>query len=294
MDSPKPVNIADLRALSKLVSHAAFKKLSANTNQSSYIRQLKKYVCWDSLQEKRPHNLEELIAYAYNTLEQNYRCEYIYKSSLLNNFVLGKYALSDTILLNEFRIGNSIADAVLINGTNKVFEIKTELDTPERLQSQLNDYYKAFSEVYVFTHYSLANKYLDLLPEYVGLVIYTAGGAVMEHRPATVINSQLDISTMMGSLRKAEYLKLVQTLAGFIPEATPVYMYKTCLKVLLCFNEVLVQKRYHKILKERISLDTNLYIEEQVFPNYLNFSFYQQNLPKKSYLTLISNLRKTV
>lgn len=71
------------------------------------------------------------------------------------------------MLLNEFRIGASIADTVLINGTNKVFEIKTELDTPERLTTQLQDYYKGFSEVYVFTHYSLAAKYVQLLPAHI-------------------------------------------------------------------------------------------------------------------------------
>src|SRR5690606_12921659 len=119
---------AQLRELASLVSHAAFKKLSTSSNQSSYIRRMKKYAGWENLVQDKPARLGDLIAYSYNLLEQHYRHEYIYKNKLLNDYVLKYHALEDTVLLNEFRIGQSIADAVLINGTNKVFEIKTELD----------------------------------------------------------------------------------------------------------------------------------------------------------------------
>lgn len=288
------VDINNLRGLSKLVSHAAFKKLSAGTNQSAYIRRMKKYLGWEQMGEERPRTLEDLISSAYQTLCNHYRHEYIYKSALLTDFVLKHYALDDTILLNEFRIGNSIADAVLINGTNKVFEIKTELDTPERLNTQLQDYYKAFSEVYVFTHESLFNKYKELLPAYVGLLVYQSSCDIIEERKATNITQHLDIKVMMGSLRKAEYLKLVKTLAGFIPEATPVFLYRMCLETLMCFDAEEVQKAYHKILKERICSASNKFIEESILPNYINFSFYNQKLHKNSYLTLVNNLNKTL
>ncbi|MGK9121097.1 sce7726 family protein [Olivibacter jilunii] len=288
------VDIKNLRGLSKLVSHAAFKKLSAGTNQSAYIRRMKKYLGWEQMGEGRPRTLEALIAAAYQTLCSHYRHEYIYKSRLLTDFVLKHYALEDTVLLNEFRIGSSIADAVLINGTNKVFEIKTELDTPERLTTQLLDYCKAFSEVYVFTHHTLAAKYFELLPSNVGLLVYGGDGTINEERKAISTTQYLDIRTMMGSLRKPEYLKLVKTLAGFIPEATPVFLYKACLETLQCFTPEEVQRAYHSVLKERISVANNKFIEEAVFPCYLNFSIYNQKLHKNSYLRLVNNLNKTV
>jgi len=288
------VDINNLRGLSRLVSHAAFKKLSVSTNQSAYIRRMKKYLNWDQMGVERPKTLEELIAAAYQTLSQHYRHEYIYKSALLTDFVLSHYALNDTVLLNEFRIGASIADTVLINGTNKVFEIKTELDTPERLTTQLQDYYKGFSEVYVFTHHTLANKYLELLPEHVGLLTYGCEGKISEERKAISVTQYLDIKTMMGSLRKPEYLKLVKALAGFIPEATPVFLYRACLETLLCFDVKEIQKAYHTVLKQRICADTNQFIQENSVPLYLNFSFYQQKLHKNTYLTLVNNLNKTI
>ena len=137
--------------MARLINHAAFKKLALETNQSSYIRQLKKYSAWEN-GDATNLTLHDLIAHAHDVLLNNYRHEYLYKSKLLNDFILKNYSLNDTIILDEFRINESIADIALINGTNKIFEIKTELDSLERFPSQISDYYKAFSEVYLVIH----------------------------------------------------------------------------------------------------------------------------------------------
>ncbi|MBD1422003.1 sce7726 family protein [Sphingobacterium chuzhouense] len=285
---------AQLRELASLVSHAAFKKLSTSSNQSSYIRRMKKYAGWESLVQDKPARLGDLIAYSYNLLEQHYRHEYIYKNKLLNDYVLKYYALEDTILLNEFRIGQSIADTVLINGTNKVFEIKTELDTPERLHNQLADYYKAFTEVYLFTHVSLLEKYLRILPSHVGVLVYTEEGEVVEYRSSQNHCEELDASFMMASLRKPEYTKLLKQLVGFVPSVTPAFFYRSCLAVLQELPVDDVRIAYHNILKGRINSQTNLYLSEGAVPPYLNFSFYQQKFDKKSYLTIVNNLSKNL
>lgn len=145
-----------------------FNKLSTSTNQSAYIRRITKYTRREQMTTDQPKRLGDLIAPSYQILEQNYRHEYFYKNKLLNDYVLMHYALDDTVLLNEFRVGDSIVDVVLVNGTNKVFEIKTELDTPERLKPQLDDYYKAFTEVYVFTHTTLADNTFVYCPLMLG------------------------------------------------------------------------------------------------------------------------------
>ncbi|MBC8060944.1 MAG: sce7726 family protein, partial [Clostridiaceae bacterium] len=50
------------------------------------------------------------------------------------------------------------ADFILINGSAVVYEIKTELDTLDRLDSQIENYYKAFTKVCVITSESNYNK----------------------------------------------------------------------------------------------------------------------------------------
>ena len=283
-----------LRELASLISNASFKRLTESSNQSAYIRKMKKYIGWHQITSNRPKQLVDLIALSYQVLEENYRHEYIYKNKLFKDYVLEYYALDDTILLNEFRIGQSIADSVLVNGTNKVFEIKTELDTPERLQSQLQDYYRAFTEVYVFTHSTLLDRYLRLLPPYVGIILYTEQGQIETYRSASARTASLDPSFMMGSLRKAEYTSLVKQLTGGVPKATPAFFYRTCLEVLYQFSVEEVQRVYCSILKQRIDKQKNVFLSEGSVPQFMNYSFYQSKLDKSSYLTLINNLRKNL
>ena len=97
--------------MARLINHAAFKKLALETNQSSYIRQLKKYSAWEN-GDATNLTLHDLIAHAHDVLLNNYRHEYLYKSKLLNDFILKNYSLNDTIILDEFRINESIADIV--------------------------------------------------------------------------------------------------------------------------------------------------------------------------------------
>lgn len=289
------MNIANLRGIARLVNHTAFKKLAMDSNQSAYIRQLKKYSNWSRIEpESKPPILQDLIDHSYEILVNHYRNEYVYKSTLLNDFVLNHYSLDDTIILNEFRINDSIADVVLINGTNKVFEIKTELDNLERLESQVIDYYKVFSEVYLVTHHSVYEKHTPFLQDTVGILVYTEEGNIEKVKKAQVVETYLDIKTMMATLRKAEYMKLVRLLAGFIPDATPVYMYTECLNVLLQFTPKEVQVAYQEILKQRISKEKNLLINEGVFSKSFNYSYYNLNISKKSYITLNNNLNKKI
>lgn len=286
-------DISNLRGIARLINHAAFKKLACNTNQSVYIRQLKKYSEWEKFSTPNS-TLQDLLAHAHGILQSSYRHEYLYKSKLLNDFILKKYSLDDTIILDEFRINESIADVALINGTNKIFEIKTELDSLERFSTQVSDYYKAFSEVYLVVHQSQYSKYLKQVDHKVGFIILTEDYRLEEYRKAEIEDCYLDIPSMMASLRKPEYLRLVKYLSGFIPDATPVFLYTECLKVLLEFTPKEVQRAYHKILKQRISPEKNINVQEGVFPNYLNYSYYCQNISKKSYITLRNNLTKKI
>ena len=59
--------------------------------------------------------------------------------------------MNTTTALTEIPIAKSKADFVLINGKAVVYEIKTELDNFDRLENQINDYYKAFDHVAVVT-----------------------------------------------------------------------------------------------------------------------------------------------
>ena len=276
----------DARSLARLMSNAGFRDLTTGSKRSGYVRRMKRYLGWEQMEAHRPQTIDQLLTAGYQSLLREYRHEYLYKSALLNQYVLRKYSLNDTILLNEFRIGKSVADAVLVNGTNKVFEIKTELDSPDRLNTQLADYYKAFSQVYLFVHERSQDKYRSVVDEKVGLILFTDSGDVLECRHATRDLSLLDSGTMMRSLRKAEYLELVKRLAGFIPDVPPVQLFKTCLGILTDFPPAEVQGHYHSIIKSRICKETSRIIREYDLPDYLKFPFYTLSLTESHYLSL--------
>jgi len=77
---------------------------------------------------KKFSTYSEYLKFAFAELRKNYRCEYVYKNTLINNLI-SNYGTKNSIIINEFRVGNSVADMVLFNGTSKAFEIKTELDS---------------------------------------------------------------------------------------------------------------------------------------------------------------------
>lgn len=281
---------ANLCALAKLVSNAGLQRIMFHDGFRIYSKQMKSLLIKTGADLEPKSSFSEMITVCYDHLLKNYRHEYLYKVALLNSYVVKNHSLSDTILLNEFRIGKSKADTVLINGTNKVFEIKTELDSPERLNTQIKDYYKGFSEVYIVIHHSMIDKYIRLIDEQVGIMIFTAENQIQTFRPATSCHALLETSEMMKALRKKEYLQLVKGLCGFVPSATPVQLFKSCLAALNDFSAEQVQSRFLEIIKLRINPLTNELVQDPIIPPALRFSCYDYNLDRSDYRSLVQRL----
>lgn len=124
-------------------------------------------------------NNQQLISEIYSILKKNYRNEYFYKNTLLNKLLLGVHSVNTTTALTEVAIAKSKADFVLINGKAVVYEIKTELDNLERLNSQLEDYYKAFDHVAVVTYEKnllQLQKILEFVDKPVGIYVLRRNG----------------------------------------------------------------------------------------------------------------------
>lgn len=148
-------------------------------------------------------------------LESTYRTEQIYKNRLVSKLLFGVHKVSTATILQEFRVESSVADAVLINGSGHVFEIKTELDNSVKLAKQLADYQRAFRLTSIVTHHSLADKYANLVAgTNVGLVVWTPRKSLSTRVTAVESSSHLDVMTMMRCLRKDEYADIVHRVTG--------------------------------------------------------------------------------
>ena len=169
------------------------------------------------------------LKYLYRQISINYRCEYVYKNELIE-LLIKKYAHSNTVIFNEFRMQKSIVDLAMFNGNSRAFEIKTEYDTTRRLIGQLVDYTRVFQLCYVVIPANMLETYEKDFPPYIGIVLMRESGGVLEldeARPA-VENKNIDAGMMMKCLRTKEYENMVIEEFGKLPDVPYYEMYEAC------------------------------------------------------------------
>lgn len=172
----------------------------------------------------------DYLQYIYKQLQNNYRCEYIYKNTIINELLLKEYGTKSTVVFNEFKVGNSVADLVLFNGTSKAFEIKTELDSMKRLENQLCHYTKLFRQCYIVIHESLLDKYIGV-DSMIGIIVIKAQSGrnlkLEEIRPA-LQNENIDAHMLMRSIRTPEYKNIAKAYYGTLPPMNSFNMFDIC------------------------------------------------------------------
>lgn len=188
----------------------------------------------------------KLIREIYSVLLKTYRNEYIYKNILLNKLLLGRHSLKTTTALTEVTISGAKADFILINGSATVYEIKTELDSLNRLKSQLENYYKAFTKVYVITSESHYKKVNELLKESnAGICILTKRNTISEKKKAIEDYKCLDFDTLFKLLRKDEYEEIIKEKFKLLPAVSQVKYYKECLAM---FKHLKIEDAYSSVM----------------------------------------------
>lgn len=237
------------------------------------------------------HTYVDYIKYAYREMKNHYQNEYIYKNTFINYLLLEKYGRKDTIVINEFRVNNSIADLVLFNGTSKAFEIKTELDSKKRLNSQLNDYTKIFKECYLITHGSLIDSYLKE-NENLGIIelINTQKSLAMREIRSAVENQTIDSDTLMRSIRTSEYKNIIFSYFGELPDVNSFYMFEECKRLLKQIPNNILNQLFISEIKKRKS---NTKIIDS-FNKELRQICLALNLDANTYNELYSKLNVTV
>lgn len=284
-------NKTEFRCYANMFSTTKFNKLVVDGDMSYINSKLSTY----GINSSRPINtIGDYLKYAYDQLLSNYRNEYVYKNLIINKKLLGKYSLNTTTVINEFKIGKSIADIVLLNGTSKVFEIKTELDSLYRCQSQISDYKKVFEHIYIVTHISLATKYLEELDSDIGIIALTENNTLRTIREAVKCTKYLDSQTMIKCLRKAEYTNIIQSYFGEIPQVTPVKYFSACNEL---FSQIPVETLHDMMLlelKKRTIREKEKFKSDDIVPSELKFLLWNLDYDVDSYQKLIDRLNTSL
>lgn len=231
--------------LNRLFTQNVFFDMIDSNDNSTYGTVIKRFI-------NDPENKDNgaLISEIYKFMAKSYRNEYFYQNTLLNKLLLKKHSINTTTALTQIPIGKSKADFILINGKAVVYEIKTELDTFARLETQLQDYFKAFNHVCVVTSESQYDRAASILSATsVGIYVLTKQNTIstkMRKEP-TEDNSRLDHTTIFKALHKREFENVLLQYFGELPVASQAFHYGECLK---WFSQIPILEAYGMALKQ--------------------------------------------
>lgn len=234
------------------------------------------------------------ISQIYQYMDYQHRNEYYYKNTILNQLLIKKHDIYNTAALTELPIGDSKADFIMINGRGIVYEIKTDLDNLSRLESQINDYYKVFSYVYVVVGKKQFEKVEEFLKDQrVGIYELNDKGSLVLRRKAYCNREFLSYDVMFQLLRKAEFEAILRKHYNELPMVNNFQYYRECLKWIKRINIITLQKEVMECLKKRTLLLIENKLEENV-PYELRFYAYFSKKYQSSYEELDSFLCKKV
>lgn len=273
--------------LNRLFTKNVFFDMIHDECNSTYGTVIQRYV--DDPEDK---DNGALISEVYKFMSKAYRNEYFYQNTLLNKLLLKKHSINTTTALTQIPISKSKADFILINGKAVVYEIKTELDTFERLDTQLRDYYKAFNHVCVVTSESHYARAIDLLADTpVGIYVLTRQNTISSRlrKEPKLDNSKLDHTAIFKVLHKHEHEDILSQYFGELPVSSPVFYYGECLKQ---FIKIPIFDAYNMALKQLKKRNRILISEFEKVPYELKSLIYFSQPSKSDWKELNGFLNK--
>ena len=193
----------------------------------------------------------DYLKYVYSVLALNYQNEYIFKNEFLNDWLISEIGEDNSKIFSEFRVGNSVADLVMFNGCSKVFEIKTEFDSDFRLPLQLENYKKAFNEIYLIVPETKLRFY-EKYDSTIGLITFNSSNEnSFEINRRALNNPEIDPQTIMSILHTNEYKSLVKKHFGYLPEMTSFNQFKLCSEKICEITNNELNKHFITKIKKR-------------------------------------------
>lgn len=195
----------------------------------------------------------DYFLYLYRSMMKHYRCEYVFKNEVINKILLRHFSNPNTVSFSEFRVNQSIADLVMFNGISRAYEIKTDYDSDKRLISQLTDYNKLFEKTYLVISAIGYNKYVNELPQTVGIITFEYKNGALVHRVIREAekNTIIDIHTLMRSIRATEYKNIVKEIYGTLPNVSEFDMFEACENLLKVADNKKVRDTFMNVIKQR-------------------------------------------
>lgn len=234
-------------------------------------------------------NLIELTREVFSRLKKEYRSDYVYRVAITKKIFLGRHSPNSTVLIPELRAGMSRADLVMVNGTTTVFEIKSDIDSIERLGNQVKDYLTSFDLIYLVTSKQLAEKAYNILPESVGIISLSERYTLQKIRKAKSNAKNIDINVASSLLRTNELKDITKELTGKTPSSPNIKIRRDCLESLNYTSPKSFHKQMTKALKNRVHYKKDNFEE---LPEWLIPAFIESGIKPSDWNKLSVQLNK--
>ena len=226
----------------------------------------------------------------YKIIEKKHPNEYVIKNSFINHDLIDEFRTGKSSIFNEFRVGKSIVDLAVFNGCSTAFEIKSEFDTPNRLEVQILNYKSIFNQVYLIVPESKLSLY-EKYDKQVGIIIFSKNDkdkffVSREASKSTNLNS----NELTSVLRSNEYLTLVKRYYGYLPPMTSFNQFDTCRKLISKIPIEILNELFLSIIKARKKVP---YLSKRNYKEFNQLSL-ALKLNKTEHAKVISNLKKQI
>lgn len=174
-----------------------------------------------------------------------YHCERVLKYYFMKNLL----KLKNHIVAFEMNVGDSRVDICRVNGSSYAYEIKTEYDVFERLDTQIADYSQVFDKVYLIVHKNMEKEALGYIPNHCGLITYQAKKYAIKFRYARkAIQNEIDGKHLIETLSSADSAMILKLIGEKnIPSLKSERIQLICNN----YNEQQLKKVYKKLLKSK-------------------------------------------
>ena len=241
----------ELRSYSSVFSRGVFSDIMEYNDYARLDILLAKYDC----SSKRFHTYLDYVRHVYRVIVKKYRCEYVYKNEIINKLLIKECGSRNSVVINEFRVKNAIADLALFNGESKAFEIKTEYDTPKRLAHQMEVYSKLFQRCYIVVPSEHLREYKRSVQDDVGIFIMEVenGKIRLEKERDALLNCCIDVDVLMRTVRTSEYKNIVNSYFGHLPNVSCFDMFEECKRLIATIPQQELCRLFLAEMKKRVN-----------------------------------------
>ncbi|AIA45780.1 sce7726 family protein [Serratia marcescens] len=280
----------DYQTISRIFSRPVVLEL-AQKNRADLFKEILRGSYPASMLEDKP--IFFIYDEIYRLLQKKYRNEYIYKNEIAKKIIKGCHRYNNVSYVNEFKVNGCIADVAIFNGTSTAYEIKTELDSFDRLQEQLSVYKEVFEFVHLVIPAHKLTQALDLVDENTGVIILKENNVLKYERLAKSNMDVLSKDKIFNCFRPTEYISLHEDITGSKPLGRAADVKHECRRVFLDLNTEHAHAEMLKILRKR-SLENFEKENFRALPQSLLATLLNLRLNHKSLISLRENIRETI